>query len=353
MEVRSVSDVAALNPRLRVMRELERLAMVAQEGLDDLRHRLVAYRAGDLWVPTGGLAKEEMAVPPVVTVLLVGVTGGGKSSLVNLMYSVLGRAGIIPFAQTSGSTSKSEATTMFLEEHNVLRSKRSGFCVYDSRGFESDDLRGGDRSLVELSKWMVDGVHHNQPCSRRGDDLDCQMMMMTMRGCSQSNKFVKRHINCAIVVANMAEIYAGLKDGDSKPLEATKQVFCFPDLKKGNQNPILILTHGDKLSADNRIDARIKICKFLGISETSGVYDVVCLTEHGVVAEECDPVTAYALTEAVYRALLTSDMNYLPKQNKKDRAMVVLSWLLSFLAASFACLARVFSGLSQKHYNRL
>ena len=72
-----------------------------------------------------------------------------------------------------------------------------------------------------------------------------------------------------------------------------------------------------------------------------------------MVAEECDPVTAYALTEAVYRALLTSDMNYVPKQNNKDRAMLVLSWLLSFLAASFACLARVFSGLSQKHYNRL
>jgi len=94
--------VAALNPRLRVMRELERLAMVAPEGLDDLRHRLIAYRAGDLWVPLGGLAKEDVAVPPVVTVLLVGVTGGGKSSLINLMYSVLGRAGIIPFALTSG-----------------------------------------------------------------------------------------------------------------------------------------------------------------------------------------------------------------------------------------------------------
>jgi len=114
------------------------------------------------------------------------------------------------------------------------------------------------------------------------------------------------------------------------------------------------LTHGDKLSSNDRIDARVKVCEYLGISETSGVYDIVCLTEHGVVAEECDPVTAYALTEAVYRALLTSDMSYLPKQSKRDKAMLVLSWFLSFLAASFAFLARFFSGLSQKqHYKRL
>jgi len=82
---------------------------------------------------------------------------------------------------------------------------------------------------------MVEGVHHNQPCSRPGDDVDRQMMMMMMGGSSQSSKFARRQVNCAIVVANMAEIYAALKDGDSKPLHATKQVFCVPALKKGSK----------------------------------------------------------------------------------------------------------------------
>lgn len=66
-----------------------------------------------------------------------------------------------------------------------------------------------------------------------------------------------------------------------------------------DENPILILTHGDKLSMEDRIDSRLKICEHLGISETAGVYDIVCLTEYGFLADEIDPVTAYALTEAV------------------------------------------------------
>lgn len=116
-----------------------------------------------------------------------------------------------------------------------------------------------------------------------------------------------------------------------------------------DQNPILVLTHGDKLSAEERIDARLKICQFLGISETSGVYDIVCLTECGVVAEECDPVTAYALTEAVYRALLVADMSHLPKKHFKDRAIFAVSWFLCLIGAFFAFLARLFSGPNQRH----
>ncbi|KAK9733758.1 hypothetical protein RND81_04G090400 [Saponaria officinalis] len=344
LKINSVSDMADWTPRLKVMRELERLAMVAHDGLDDLRHRLVTYRAGDLWVPVGGVQKEGMNIPPQVTILLVGFAGGGKSSLVNLMYSVLGRAGIIPFAQTSGSSSTSGSTTMMLEEHNVTRSMRAGFCVYDSRGFDYNDRQG--ETLAELAEWTADGVRHNQVCLRSGDIMD----YVDVRS---SSKFAKRQVNCAMLVANMDEIYEEItKSCGFTHLEATKQVFCYLGLKRGNQNPILILTHGDKLTATERINTRVKICEYLGISETSGVYDIVCMTEHGVSPEECDPVTAYALTEAVYRALLVSDMSHSPKLNFKDKAICFLYWLLQLVGAFFALLARVFSGPSRK-YNKM
>ncbi|KAF5202887.1 hypothetical protein FRX31_007526 [Thalictrum thalictroides] len=96
-----LSKLSELTPRLKVLREMERLALVANEGMDDLRHKLLSYRSGDFCLPTGGIKKEEMNIPPITTILLVGFTGSGKSSLVNLMYSVLGRSGLIPFAQTS------------------------------------------------------------------------------------------------------------------------------------------------------------------------------------------------------------------------------------------------------------
>lgn len=109
------------------------------------------------------------------------------------------------------------------------------------------------------------------------------------------------------------------------------------------ESPILILTHGDLLSNDERIDARLKICEYIGVSETNGVYDIVCLTEFGFRAEESDPISAYALTEAVYRALLTSDRSYLPKRTLRDWSMFILCWLMCFFADFFAFLAEVFS----------
>jgi hypothetical protein len=103
-------NVSSLTPRLKVLKEMERLALIAPEGLNELRHKLQMYRSGDFWVPVGGISKEEMDIPPTITILLVGFTGSGKSSLVNLMYSVLGRSGIIPFAQTSlGNQSQSQS----------------------------------------------------------------------------------------------------------------------------------------------------------------------------------------------------------------------------------------------------
>lgn len=118
-------------------------------------------------------------------------------------------------------------------------------------------------------------------------------------------------------------------------------------------NPILILTHGDKLSTEDRIEGRIKICEHLGISEAAGVYDIVCLTEYGFLADEFDSVTAYALSEAVYRALLISDRDHLPKKKLQDWGLLVLSWLMCSIAGLFAFLARIFSTLSQMNKMKL
>ncbi|OVA16842.1 hypothetical protein BVC80_1543g308 [Macleaya cordata] len=343
-----LNNLTDLTPRLKVLREMERLALIAPEGLDDLRHKLLSYRSGDFWLPTGGIKKEEMDISPIITILLVGFSGSGKSSLINLMYSVLGRSGLIPFVQTSGVSS--DYTTMFLEEHNVLRSMRSGFCVYDSRGL--DYSRVG-QSLESLTRWMVDGVHHHQLCCKPGEEALMSLMAGSSLMLSSSSRFKRRRVNCAVVVVNIAEIYKALMKGDSKPLEATKELFCSPAMRKSNENPILIMTHGDMLTVEERIDGRIKICEFLGVSETTGTYDIVCLTEHGFLADESDPVTAYALTEAIYRALIFSDRTHSPKKNFKDRGLLCVSWILCAISGFFAFLAYFFSKLGRTHKLKL
>ncbi|KAH6831949.1 hypothetical protein C2S53_018194 [Perilla frutescens var. hirtella] len=331
-----ISDISSLTPRVKVLREMERLALVSVEGLDDFRHKLLSYRAGDFWLPVGGIKKEDIDIPPIVTILLVGLVSSGKSSLINLMYSVLGRSGLIPFAQTSGESSR--YTTMYLEEHNVLRSPRSGLCVFDTRGLDGrDQIVEG---LDEVSTWMADGVKHNQPCYRSGDDRDCRFKGSTA---VNNSRFVKRKVNCVMVVADLAQIVKAFKYGDLKSIEALRALFCLECVKNSNENPILILTHGDSLTPDDRVGGRVKICEYLGIPETSGAYDVACLTEQGILAEECDPVTAFALTEAVYRALLISDRSHLPKRKFKDSIIMFWYWIMSCIASFFAILADFFS----------
>lgn len=112
-----------------------------------------------------------------------------------------------------------------MEEHNVLRSSRSGFCIYDTMGFDYDRV---DEALLELKEWTApDGVHHKKLCSRPGDheleDASCSM-------------FIKRTVNCVMLVANAYEIYKSLRLGDFKPLDALKQLFFSSSLNKSSEN---------------------------------------------------------------------------------------------------------------------
>lgn len=116
-----------------------------------------------------------------------------------------------------------------------------------------------------------------------------------------------------------------------------------------DENPILILTHGDMLSGEDRINGRVKVCEYLGVSETMGAYDIACITEQGILPDESDPVTSYALTEAVYRALLQSDRTHLPRRKVKDWILLFVSWVMGSIAAFFAMLAFLFSKLSHKN----
>ncbi|KAL3626571.1 hypothetical protein CASFOL_030120 [Castilleja foliolosa] len=322
-----------LTPRLKVLREMERLSYLADDGLDDMKHKLLSYRAGDFWLPIGGIKKEDMDVPQVITILLTGLTGSGKSALVNLMYSVLGNSGLIPFAQTSGGFSN--YTTMHLEEHNVLRSPRGGFCVYDTRGLDPARMVEG---LDEISTWMSNGVRHNSPCHRFGDDKSKILDMKIT-----NSRYIKRKVNCVMVVADLSKIHIAFTSGDLKSMKAIKDLFHLSAVKNSNENPILILTHGDKLSVEDRLNGRLKICEYLGISETNGAYDIACLTEQGILADEYDRVTAFGLTEAVYRALLQSDRAHVPKKKFKDYIVSFFEFVMYWFASFFAILADFFA----------
>lgn len=318
---------------------MERLCLISEHGVDELKHKLMIYKSGDFWLPIGGINKEDLDIPPIITVLLLGLSGSGKSSLVNLMYSVLGRSGLIPFSQTSNESQN--YSTMILEEHNVLRSTRNGFCIYDSRGLDVNRMEEG---LEEVGRWLKDGVRHNQQCRFGEDDDDVEVSL----NCS-SDGYVKRKVNYVAVVADLTVVYkAFFCGGDFTPVLAIKSLFHSPSIRTSNANPLLILTHGDMLQPEERINGRIKICSYLGISVTTGAYDIVCLTEQGILPEESDPVTSFALTEAIYRGLLQSDRTHPPKKTYKNWIRDIFSRVMCFFACFFAMLSRIFQRWSGK-----
>lgn len=119
----------------------------------------------------------------------------------------------------------SKYSTMFLEEHNVLRSMRNGFCVFDSRGLDYDNV---DEGLDDVCSWMKDGVRHYQQCWRPSDgDASSGLSWF-----DSPPRYAKRRVNCAVVVVSVAEIYGALKGGDPKPLEATKELFYCHAIRK-------------------------------------------------------------------------------------------------------------------------
>ncbi|RWW18593.1 hypothetical protein BHE74_00027145 [Ensete ventricosum] len=218
---------------------------------------------------------------------------------------------------------------------------RNGFCVFDSRGLDRDRMGDG---LEEVAEWMEKGVRHRQPC--RGASL--------LDASAPAKRFVRRRVNCVILVANLRELHRSLLSGDAGPLEATYDLVHHPPIKinssissntqlshsRAAEKPILVLTHGDELSPEERMEARVKVCEHLGVPDTNGVYDIPCVNEYGAAVDEMDPTTAYAVAEIILRALMVADRSRRPKARIKDRLLLVLAWAMCALSAWFAFLSR-------------
>ena len=223
----------------------------------------------------------------------------------------------------------------------MLRSTRNGFCVYDSKGVDYDQMEDG---LEEISNWLEDGVRHLQPCA--GVDHGEERPRFT----GPPPRFLKRKVNGVMVVINMEEIYRAQKCGDSRPLLAARSIFR---RAAEGRDPVVALTHGDLLAAEERVEARLTICESLGVSESTGAYDIACMNECGLLVDEFDVVTAYSLAEAVYRAILVADRSHLPKRKPVEWVLYGVNRFMWFLSAVFAFISFCFSSLAGRRRCKL
>lgn len=137
---------------------------------------------------------------------------------------------------------------MYLEEHNVLRSPRNGFCVFDARGLDQDQMEEG---LKEVSGLMADGVRHNQPCFRQEDEKVkglCGSMGLA------SSRYVKRKVNCVMVVADLSLISKAFEIGDFKSINALRDLFHLPSVKSASKFLLLFSFSWDMIVIFFKLD---------------------------------------------------------------------------------------------------
>lgn len=121
---------------------------------------------------------------------------------------------------------------MFLEEHNVVRSVRSGFCVFDTRGLDYNQMNEG---LEDVLTWISHGVRQNQPCCRPGDEKLGNASALHRPSLGTISRFIRRKVNFAMVVANLAEIHEAFKSGDMKSVDAIRDLFQYPCIQKSSK----------------------------------------------------------------------------------------------------------------------
>ncbi|KAH7423149.1 hypothetical protein KP509_12G041400 [Ceratopteris richardii] len=289
----------------RIQKQSELLHQSTAEELEDVRDEINRYRPGSGVHKVGGVSHADFDIPEVITLLVVGPEGAGKSSLINNMIRVLkdvtsgfSRAQIYGYRQ-SGS--------MFLQEYLLHKH----FCVFDSRGFSNINVL---EDLNIVKNWMSNGVCHGEPVCRPSDDMKIREDLEG-RGRQGNSGYTLRKVNFVIFVVNACKLQQMREQHDVAALENLVLLYRCPYLTFMDDVPVVVMTHGDKLDPHECILARIFLGKLFGVSPVDQVFDIPCFTERTVHPEDVHAANDLALLKMLQLSLEQADTN-LPCKEK-------------------------------------
>ncbi|KAJ6338967.1 hypothetical protein OIU76_008435 [Salix suchowensis] len=181
-------------------------------------------------------------------------------------------------AQVSYNSSAGDGT-YFLQEYMIPRGSTS-FCLYDSRGLSYDSYD----SSITLKKWITEGVHHRELVIRPSDNLHLRNRMKC-----------KAHGN-------------------------------------GYDKPVVVVTHGDLLSLNDRARVRVHLGELLGIPPAKQIFDI---------PESHDEVTEFTIVNMLHYSLEHADKNLPHKRQiaKKARILSLYSYVSLFIILAIAIIS--------------
>lgn len=315
-----------------------------EQSLVDAREWMKRYRPGAGIHKVGGLCNAGYAIPEATTLLIVGCAGAGKSCLVNNMIRVLNDVTDgFDRAQTYVDTGNG---SLFLQEYFPFADAKH-FCIFDSRGFSSTKI---SEDLDVIKKWMVGGICHGEAVCRPSDTKTTREAFEGRGRQGHSDFTVRRRVDYNIFVVNAFTVHRMRESHDVAAIENLAMLYNSPFLSFKDDAPVVVMTHGDMLAPEDRVNTRIFVGELLGVSPVDQVFDISCFKERSVHPGDVDTVNDLVLLNMLKFSLERADKN-LPYNTRAASLstkiygaisdswknvdsgrlllMVILSWLLS------------------------
>lgn len=297
-------DSPQLELRRRILQNSEALA--SREIIRQTRKKVDRYMPGSSIMYSPGKEGNGNVIPDTTTLLLVGFRGAGKSSLINNVIRVLSNKPT-GFYRAQVSDDPSEYGTCFMGEYMICGgSGRPRVSLFDTRGLPEDDLSTG---MALLEGWMQDGVRHGQMDVRPSDSSGTKELI-EKRGrhgdhlCSK-----KKNVNSVIFVIDAVSVFKMKENGDMSKRAKLVQLYKNPYLTFKDDRPVVVMTHGDKLSHEDRISTHIFLGEILGIPPLEQIFDISGTTTSNVTDIEANTGKDSTILNMLTFALDCADRN--------------------------------------------
>ncbi|XP_009348367.2 uncharacterized protein LOC103940015 isoform X1 [Pyrus x bretschneideri] len=297
---------------------------IRSKDLEEAKSKILSYTPG-AWIDRVGAVKpRDYDVPNTTTLLLVGPKGSGKSSLVNRISKVFEDDKFASErAQVSYNSSIGDGT-FFLHEYMIPRCS-SSFCLYDTRSLSDNS----PENIKILKHWMEHGVRHGELVVRDSDSPSLRNTMM-YKDRDDGYLFSEiKNVNFVIFVVNGLSVLKSMESNEDAETQYTEMIasaFKSRYLAFKDDKPLLVVTHGDLLSLDERARVRVHLGELLGIPPTTQIFDIP--------VESSDAVTQLTIVDMIRYSLEHAEKN-LPRKRKVE-TLSLLSCMLLLLFLSIA-----------------
>lgn len=239
------------------------------QSLQHYKDAILRRRPGDWIEEVGGLTKADYDVPEVITLLLVGPRGSGKSSLINRITRVFEEDKFgVDRAQVSNNLSVTNGSC-FLQEYMIPRNSKS-LCFYDSRSLST--CKSENFSI--LNGWMTQGVSHGRMVIRDSDTVLMKEKIKAMARQHQNCFCQTRFVNFVIFVVDGVSVLKSMDGKDGEYSEMLIENFNYPYLSFKDDKPAVVITRGDELSFHERAQVRTHLGDILGIPPSKQIFDI-------------------------------------------------------------------------------